>query len=36
VLDAYVKKNMHQALEDIRESIRELQIYRDLFFNLDS
>ena len=35
VLDAYVKKNMHQALEDIRESIRELQIYRDLFFNLN-
>lgn len=34
VLDAYVKKNMHQALEDTRESIRELQIYRDLFFKM--
>ena len=35
VLDAVKKNNMHQALEDVRESIHELRVYRDLFFRLE-
>ena len=35
VLDAVKKNNMHQALEDVRESIHELRVYRDLLFRLD-
>ena len=34
VLDAVKKNSMHQALEDVRESIHELRVYRDLFFRL--
>ena len=35
VLDAVKKNNMHQALEDVRESIQELLVYRELFFRLE-
>ena len=35
VLDAVKKNNMHQALEDVRESIQELRVYRELLFRLE-
>ncbi|OBU09433.1 oligoribonuclease [Morganella psychrotolerans] len=34
VLDGFTKKNTHQALDDIRESIAELAYYRDTFIRL--
>jgi len=33
--DGFKKKNTHQALDDIRESIDELRYYRECFFRLD-
>ncbi|HED12585.1 MAG TPA: oligoribonuclease [Gammaproteobacteria bacterium] len=33
--DGFHKKNTHQALDDIRESIDELRYYREHFFRLD-
>lgn len=34
VLDGFTKKNTHQALDDIRESIAELAYYRDTLIRL--
>lgn len=34
VLDKVVKKGVHLALDDIRESIAELKVYREHFFNI--
>ena len=34
VLDKVVKKGVHLALDDIRESIAELKVYREHFFSL--
>lgn len=34
VLDGFTKKNTHQALDDIRESIAELAYYRETFIRL--
>ena len=34
VLDKVVKKGVHLALDDIRESIAELKVYREHFFNV--
>ncbi|WP_018691548.1 oligoribonuclease [Algicola sagamiensis] len=34
LLQNFKKKGTHLALEDIRESIQELQMYHDLFFDL--
>lgn len=34
ILHSFTKKNSHQALEDIRESIAELAYYRQHFINL--
>ena len=34
LLDAFKKKNTHRALDDIRESIAELKLYRERFFKL--
>ena len=34
VADGFVKKEAHLALDDIRESIQELQYYREHFFRL--
>jgi oligoribonuclease len=34
VLDKVVKKGVHLALDDIRESIAELKVYQQHFFNL--
>ena len=36
VLAGVRKQGTHQALDDIRESIAELQHYREAFFRLDS
>jgi len=33
--EMFHKKNTHQALDDIRESIDELRFYREYFFRLD-
>jgi len=35
MLNGFTKKNEHLALADIRESIAELQFYREHFFKLD-
>ncbi|XQW85398.1 oligoribonuclease [Thalassotalea piscium] len=34
VLDKVVKKGVHLALDDIRESIAELKVYQEHFFNI--
>ncbi len=34
IANGIVKKNVHRALDDIKESIEELRYYRDNFFNL--
>ena len=34
LLDDFKKKNAHRALDDIRESIAELKLYRERFFKL--
>ena len=34
ILNGFAKKNVHLALDDIRESIAELQYYREHFINL--
>jgi len=34
ILEKVKKRDIHLALEDIRDSINELKIYRELFFNL--
>jgi oligoribonuclease len=31
LMDGFVKKGAHLALDDIRESIEELRYYRDVF-----
>ena len=36
VANGFAKKNEHTALADIRESIGELQYYKESFFRLDS
>lgn len=36
VLDSFEKKNTHLALDDVRDSIRELRHYREHFFQLMS
>jgi oligoribonuclease len=36
VLKKVVKKNVHLALEDIKESIDELKTYRQYFFNMNN
>lgn len=36
VLDSFEKKNTHLALDDVRDSIRELRHYREHFFQLIS
>jgi oligoribonuclease len=33
LIDALKKEGSHKALEDIKDSIRELQYYREHFFN---
>lgn len=33
VYDGLVKKNEHRALADIKESIEEMRLYKDLYFN---
>lgn len=35
ILELVQKKNTHRALDDIKESIEELQVYREHFFRLD-
>ena len=32
ILNGYVKKNTHKAIDDVRESIEELKYYREHFF----
>lgn len=34
LLDGFEKGNTHQAMDDIRDSVRELQYYRERFFRL--
>jgi len=34
LLDGFTKGNTHQAMDDIRDSIRELEFYRERFFQL--
>lgn len=36
LMDGFVKKGAHLALDDIRESIEELKYYREVFLKLDS
>ena len=35
IMPGFTKKNVHLALEDIKESIEELEYYREHFINLD-
>jgi oligoribonuclease len=35
VADGFRKTSTHLALEDVRESIRELQYYREKFIRID-
>ena len=35
IRDAFVKRNTHRALDDIRESIQELRHYRDHFLRIE-
>ena len=35
ILDGFKKENTHLALDDIRESIKELAYYREHFMKLD-
>jgi oligoribonuclease len=35
ILSRFVKKNTHQALDDIRESIAELRFYREHMLNVN-
>lgn len=35
VFDKVVKKNSHRALDDIKESIEELKLYRKHLFHLE-